>query len=311
MKAEDATTLEVNGVPLRVRISGPEDGTPILLIHGIARSLEDWTEAHDLLAQGVGGRGHRVISTDIPGFGYSRSGRVRPSLPAFGAAMAALLDAAGVTAPAHVMGNSLGGGVAMTLAVDHPGRVASLTLVNSVGFGSEANISALPMAYGVLAALPGLSARFGPKARAAGAETIRDLFFNRELATTEQLRHAGKLAKQADFRATFLGTAATLGAPFVGVRAGWRRDLLKRVAASDIPTLVVWGDADLILPPKHLEAARAAIPNARTHLFVDTGHMPQVERPEEFAAVARAFVDEIALRDGPGGPPQEPTTKVS
>jgi len=288
VKAEDTTTLEVNGVPLRVRISGPEDGTPILLIHGIARSLEDWTEAQDLLTQG-----HRVISTDLPGFGYSRRGRERPSLPAFGRAMAALLDAAGVTAPAHVMGNSLGGGVAMTLAADHPGRVASLTLVDSIGFGSEANISALPMAYGVLAALPGLSGTFGPKARAAGTETIRDLFFDRELATVEQLRHAGKLAKQPDFRATFLGTAATLGAPVVGVRSGWRRDLVARVAASGIPTLVVWGDADLILPPKHLDAARRLIPGARTHLFADTGHMPQVERPAEFAAVVEAFVDKV------------------
>ncbi len=288
MKAEDTTTLEVNGVPLRVRISGPEDGTPILLIHGIARSLEDWTEAHDLLAVR-----NRVISTDLPGFGYSRRGRERPSLPAFGRAMAALLNAAGVTAPVHVMGNSLGGAVAMTLAVDHPARVASLTLVNSVGFGSEARISALPMAYGVLAALPGLSATFGPKARAAGAETIRDLFFDRELATVEQLRHAGKLAKQADFRATFLATAATLGAPVVGVRAGWRRDLLTRVADGAVPTLVIWGDADLVLPPKHLDAARRLIPGARTHLFADTGHMPQVERPAEFAAVAEAFVHEI------------------
>lgn len=305
MKAQDTTTLEVNGVPLRVRISGPEDGTPILLIHGIARSLEDWTEAQDLLAERF-----RVISTDLPGFGYSRRGRERPSLPAFGRAMAALLDAAGVTEPVHVMGNSLGGGVSMALAVDHPGRVASITLVNSVGFGSEANISALPMAYGVLAALPGLSGTFGPRARAAGADTIRDLFWDRELATVEQLRHAGKLAKQPDFRATFLGTAATLGAPVVGVRAGWRRDLVSRVAASGIPVLVVWGDDDRILPPKHLKAAGKLIPGSRTHLFADTGHMPQVERPAEFAAVVGEFVDQVALRDGPGGPPQEPKRRA-
>lgn len=296
MKAEDTTSIEVGGVPLRVRISGPEDGVPVLLIHGIARSLEDWTEAQDLLAAA----GHRVISTDLPGFGYSRRGRERPGLPAFGRAMAALLESAGVTVPAHVMGNSLGGGVAMTLAVDHPERVASLTLVNSVGFGSEANISALPMTYGVLAALPGLSRTFGPKARAAGADTIRDLFWDRELATIEQLRHAGKLAKQPDFRATFLGTAATLGAPVVGVRPGWRRDLVRRVADSGVPVLVVWGDADRILPPKHLHAAGKLIPGARTHLFPDTGHMPQVERAADFVAVAGAFLAEVESARKPG-----------
>lgn len=289
MKATDTSELEVNGVPLRVRISGPEDGVPILLIHGIARSLEDWAEAQDLLAEA----GHRVISTDLPGFGYSRKGRERPGLPAFGRAMAGLLDAAGVTRPAHVMGNSLGGGVSMTLAVDHPGKVASLTLVNSIGFGGEVNISALPMAYGALAALPGLSGYFGPRAREAGANTIRDLFYDRTLATTAQLKHAGLLAKQRDFRATFLATAATLGAPVVGVRNGWRRDLLAKVVASDLPVLVIWGDDDKILPPHHLEAAAAAFPKARTHLFTDTGHMPQVEKAEEFAALVGAFVGEV------------------
>ncbi|MFL6061149.1 MAG: alpha/beta fold hydrolase [Marmoricola sp.] len=288
--AEGTAEFVVGGIPLRARVSGPQDGAPILLIHGIARSLEDWNEAQDLLAAS----GHRVISTDLPGFGYSAKGRERPGLPAFGRAMAALLDAAGTTAPVHVMGNSLGGGVAMTLAADFPGKVASVTLVNSVGFGSEANISALPMTYGVLAALPGLSSKFGPRAREAGAQTIRDLFFDPSLATTDQLRHAGKLAKQRDFRRTFLGTAATLGAPVVGVRARWRRELLERFAASGIPVLVVWGDADKILPAAHLEAAAAALPNARTHLFADTGHMPQVERPAEFAEVAEAFVDEVA-----------------
>lgn len=301
MKALDSTELEVDGVPLRVRISGPEDGTPILLIHGITRSLEDWTETHDLLAGDTVAGGHRVISTDLPGFGFSRKGRERPGLPAFARAMAALLDAAGVTRPAHVMGNSLGGGVAMTLAADHPDKVASLTLVNSVGFGSDANISALPMTYGLLARLPGLGAKFGPKAREAGANTIRDLFFDRSLATTEQLRHAGQLAKQADFRATFLGTAATLGAPIVGIRVGWRRDLLARVQALDIPTLIVWGDDDRILPPQHFEVAAATFPRARTHMFVDTGHMPQVEKADEFAALAGAFVNDVEdarARDG-------------
>ena len=295
MKALDAAELEVGGVPLRVRISGPEDGTPILLIHGIARSLEDWTESHDLLAVE-----HRVISTDLPGFGYSRRGRERPGLPAFARAMAALLNAAGITEPAHVMGNSLGGGVAMTLAVEFPGKVASLTLVNSIGFGSEVNISALPMTYGALAALPGLKDFFGPRAREAGANTIRDLFFDRSLATPEQFKHAGALARQRDFRATFLGTAATLGAPVVGVRPGWRRDLLAKVAASGVPVLVIWGDDDRILPPHHLEAAAAALPHARTHLFVGAGHMPQVEKAEEFAALAGAFVDETeqARRQG-------------
>jgi pimeloyl-ACP methyl ester carboxylesterase len=288
-RAQDTTEVEVGGVPLRARISGPADGVPVLLIHGIARSLEDWTEAQDLLAAA----GHRVISTDLPGFGFSRKGRERPGLPAFGRAMAGLLDAVGVGQPAHVMGNSLGGGVSMTLAVDHPGRVASLTLVNSVGFGSDQHVSLAPMAYAALAGLPGLESTFRPRARAAGLQSIRDLFFDPSFATPDRLREAGRLAKQRDFRPTFLGTASTLGAPVVGIRKGWRRELLARVQASDIPVLVVWGDADKILPPSHYGAARAALPQAQGHLFAEAGHMPQIEKAAEFAELAAEFIAKV------------------
>lgn len=291
MNAEDTVELEVGGVPLRVRVTGPDDGVPVLLIHGIGRSLEDWTETQDLLAAS----GHRVISTDLPGFGFSRKGRERPGLPAFGRSMAGLLDAAGVSRPAHVMGNSLGGGVAMTLAADHPGKVASLTLVNSVGFGSDAHVSVLPMAYSALAALPGLSSTFRPRARKAGIRALQDVFFDPALATPEMLRHAGRLARQPDYQATFLGVASSIAAPVIGVRAGWRRALLARVAASGVPVLVVWGDADKLLPPHHFEAARAAFPDAQSHLFADTGHMPQVERAAEFAALVADFVAKVEV----------------
>jgi len=288
-RAQDTTEVEVGGVPLRTRVSGPEDGVPILLIHGIARSLEDWIEAQDLLTAA----GHRVISADLPGFGYSRKGRERPGLPAFGRAMAGLLDALGVTRPVHVMGNSLGGGVSMTLAVDHPGRVASLTLVNSVGFGSDQHVSLAPMVYAALASLPGLESTFLPRARATGIQLMQNNFFDPAFATPERLREAGRLARQPDYRSTFIGTGATLGAPIVGVRAGWRRRLLARVQASGVPVLVVWGDADKILPPSHYGAARAAFPDAQGHLFPDTGHMPQVEKAPEFAQLAGEFVAKV------------------
>lgn len=291
MSEPDTTEVGVGGVPLRVRISGPQDGIPVLLIHGIGRSLEDWTETQDLLAA----TGHRVISTDLPGFGFSRKGRERAGLPAFGRAMAGLLDAVGVRRPAHVMGNSLGGGVAMTLAVDHPGTVASLTLVNSVGFGSDAHVSVRPMAYAALAALPGLAPTFRPRAREAGIKALQDVFFDPALVTPELLRHAGRLARQPDYQATFLGVASSIAAPVLGVRAGWRRRLLARVGASGIPVLVVWGDSDRLLPPHHFEAARVAFPDAQGHLFPDTGHMPQVEKAVEFAELVTDFVAKVEV----------------
>jgi pimeloyl-ACP methyl ester carboxylesterase len=75
------------------------------------------------------------------------------------------------------------------------------------------------------------------------------------------------------------------------VRPRWRRRLLERLAALRIPTLVLWGDGDRVLPAGHLPAAAAALPSAETHLFRSTGHMPQIERPDAFADLVTAFLE--------------------
>jgi pimeloyl-ACP methyl ester carboxylesterase len=291
MTATDTTTLAVDGRPVRVRISGPAQGSSVLLLHGIARSLEDWQASHDLLAAD-----HRVISADLPGFGFTRRQRERPGLAAFARAMTGLLDAAGIAGPEHVMGNSLGGAVAMTMAAAHPGRVAGLVLVDSAGFGREAHISPLPMTYAVLAGAPVIGKRFVPLAREASAQVNRDQFFDPSYATPEMIRHYGKVGRQPDFRGTFLGTAMRLGMPMVGTYPGWRRVLLDRVEAAAPPMLIVWGENDAVLPATHLEFALRRFPQAESHLFPDCGHMPQIEKASEFAALAGDFLAKVDAR---------------
>ena len=279
------TTVQVAGRPVRIRLSGPEEAPPVVLLHGIGRSLEDWSAAHELLA-----RDHRVLSTDLPGFGLSPAGPEKPGLGAFARAVVGVLDAVGEERPVHLMGNSLGGAVAMTVAAEHPERVASLLLANSAGFGREANVSPLPMLWAALSRLPLVGRRFRPLARAAAVRSNRNCFFDPALATPELLRHAARVGAQPDFRATFLGTYRSIGLPVVGVLPGWRRALLERIRASGLPVLVLWGDADAVLPAHHAEAAAAALPGARLHVFPDTGHMPQIERTAELVALAREFV---------------------
>lgn len=279
------TTVQVAGRPVRIRLSGPEQAPPVVLLHGIGRSLEDWSAAHELLA-----RDHRVLSTDLPGFGLSPAGPEKPGLGAFARAVVGVLDAVGEDRPVHLMGNSLGGAVAMTVAAEHPERVASLLLANSAGFGREANVSPLPMVWAALSRLPVVGARFRPLARAAAVRSNQNCFFDPALATPELLRHAATVGSQPDFRATFLGTYRSIGLPVVGVLPGWRRALLEKIRASGLPVLVLWGDADAVLPAHHADAAAAALPGARLHVFPDTGHMPQIERTAELVELAREFV---------------------
>jgi 2-hydroxymuconate-semialdehyde hydrolase len=273
------TELTVRGARIRVRQSGDPARPPVLLLHGIGRSLEDWDAQHDRLAGD-----HRVISVDLPGFGLSEPLPGPVTLATLADGVTATVAALGEDRPLHVMGNSLGGAVAMTMLAATPARVATLTLVNSAGFGKE-----VALALRILA-VPGLGKPLLRRMTPRSAYRVeRSLFHDRAHATRERVDFALRVAARPHNARVFLEMARELGT-LRGVRAPWRETLLGQVAAHPRPTLVVWGNRDLILPAAHLTAARAAFPQAETHLFADTGHMPQIERADDFAELTRRFL---------------------
>jgi len=283
--------VDVRGSRIRYHETGPASGAPVVLLHGIGRSLEDWSPQHDRLGLGVGlglGGGQRVISLDLPGFGLSQRLPESATLESLAGGVWATLDALGETRPIHLMGNSLGGAVAMRMLADEPDRVATLTLANSAGFGKEVTFTLRVLD------LPGLGRLLLRHIDPRAAKRIeRNLFADPALVTEERIRLALKLSKQPDFVSVYLEIAKALGG-FRGVAAGWRSELLGQVARHPKPTLVVWGDRDKILPSNHLAAARLALPHAQVHLFPDTGHMPQIERPDEFAALVRPMLAQVS-----------------
>ena len=273
------TELTVRGARIRVRQSGDPARPPVLLLHGIGRSLEDWDPQHDRLSTG-----HRVISVDLPGFGLSEPMPGRVTLATLADGVAATVAALGEQRPVHVMGNSLGGAVAMRMLAAAPARIATLTLVNSAGFGRE-----VTPALRILA-VPGLGKQLLRRIDARSAYRIeRSLFHDRAHVTEERVAFALRVAARPHNARVFLETARELGT-LRGVRPAWRKTLLSQVAAHPRPSLIVWGERDLILPAAHLAAARAAFPHAKTHLFADTGHLPQIERADDFADLARLFL---------------------
>ncbi|MFG1603298.1 alpha/beta fold hydrolase [Actinoplanes sp. NPDC049265] len=271
--------VEVHGARIRAHVTGDPDAPPVVLLHGIARSLEDWAPQHERLDDD-----YRVISVDLPGFGLSDPLPGPPSLDSLAAGVEDTLVVLGAGRPAHLMGNSLGGAVAMRMLCRDPGAARSLTLVASAGFGRE-----VTMALRVLA-VPGLGRRLMRRFdRRVSAQVERNLFVDRALVTDERVEFGLRVAARDGYAAHFLATAKALGG-IRGVHPGWRTELLARVAELDPPTLVVWGEKDLILPAAHLRAARTALPHASFHLFPGTGHMPQIERADEFAGLAREFL---------------------
>ncbi|MFI5495036.1 alpha/beta fold hydrolase [Actinoplanes sp. NPDC051859] len=271
--------LNVRGSAVRVHETGDPEHPPILLLHGIGRSLEDWLPQHDRLSERW-----RVISVDLPGFGLSERLPEPISLATLASGVRETLDVLGERRPLHVMGNSLGGAVSMQLLVSAPERVATLTLVNSAGFGKE-------VAFFLRAlAIPGLGKPLMRRMDARVARRVeRALFADRVHATQERVDFALRVAARPDYAAVFLETAQSMGG-LRGIHGPWRQTLLSEVAKHPRPTLIVWGDRDLILPAAHLAAARTAFPDARSHLYPNTGHMPQIERPDEFAELAELFL---------------------
>ncbi|MFI6825029.1 alpha/beta fold hydrolase [Micromonospora sp. NPDC050187] len=270
-----ATWLTVAGRRVRYRVDGA--GPPVVLLHGISRSLDDWTEQHDLLHDRF-----RVHSLDLPGYGHSTPLPVPHTLPALAEAVAEFCDAVGIAGPAHLVGNSLGGAVAMQLAVRDPARVGSLVLVNSAGFGRE-----VALALRILAIRP-LGRMLLRPSRLTARRATRSLFHDPVHATEARVAHALAMAREPHAARVMLETLRSLGG-LRGVHPQWRTALLDAVAALPLPVLVTWGDRDLILPVTHLAAARARLPHARTHLFTGCGHLPQVECAEDFSRVVADF----------------------
>ncbi|MEU4564187.1 alpha/beta fold hydrolase [Actinoplanes sp. NPDC023936] len=275
--------LEVRGTRIRLHETGPSDAPAVVMLHGIGRSLEDWSLQHDRFDDQ-----YRVISLDMPGFGLSQRMPAPTTLEVLADGVWATLDALGLGS-VHLMGNSLGGAVSMTMLASAPDRVSTLTLVNSAGFGKEVTIALR------LLAVPGLGRRLLSRIDPRTAPRVeRQLFADRSLVTPERIEMAIKVARQPDFAPVYLEVAKALGG-FRGVAAPWRTALLERVAAHPRPTMIMWGDRDVILPCAHLAAARAAFPHAQSHLFGNTGHMPQIERPDEFAELVRPMLARVTV----------------
>ena len=272
-----STTSEimVGGRRVRHRVDGA--GPPVVMLHGIGRRLEDWSEQHELLQDRF-----RVYSVDLAGFGGSEPLTEPYTLPALASFVEDFLDGVEVAGPAHLVGNSLGGAVAMQVAVEAPRRIASLVLVDSAGFGREVSLGLRLLAIRPLGRLLLRPSRPGAR------KVERSIFHDPAFATDARIEHAWWLAQRPHAARVLLEISRSLGT-LRGVRPQWRQRLLEGVAELEIPVLVVWGSSDRILPAAHLNAAAARLPHARTHLFDDTGHMPQIERADAFSRLVTDF----------------------
>jgi pimeloyl-ACP methyl ester carboxylesterase len=271
--------IEIHGHRVGYRSGG--SGPVIVLIHGMAGSSATWRAVMPTLAEHF-----TVIAPDLVGHGESEKPRGDYSLGAFASGVRDLLLALGHER-ATLVGQSLGGGVAMQFAYQFPERCERLVLVSSGGLGDDVNVLlrllALPGAELVLP-LACTSWIHDAGVRVAGWLARIGLHTGPHL--TEVWNSYGSLA-DAETRTAFVHTLRSV----VDV-SGQRVSAADRLyLATGVPTLIVWGDNDSIIPVEQGRVTHEAIPGSRLEIFEGTGHFPHCEHPDRFCKVLIDFMN--------------------
>jgi pimeloyl-ACP methyl ester carboxylesterase len=277
MTGLEPRTITLHGRPVSYLKAG--SGPLLLLIHGIAGSMENWQAVIEPLAQR-----HTVVAPSLPGHGSSAPGAGDYSLGALATGLRDLLVALGHQR-ATLVGHSLGGGIAMQFAYQFPEITERLVLVSSGGLGPEVSAvlraAALPGAERFIGVTAALGTTVGSKiARGLGVVGLRP-----SPDVAEVARGYASLVdrdRRMSFLATLRGVVGTGG---------------QRVSAEDrlylaegMPVLIIWGARDRIIPVHHGENAHTAIPGSWLEVFENVGHLPQLEVPGRFITALEQFI---------------------
>ena len=280
--------------PLRVHHMHGGRGAPVVFVHGLGSSgYMEWRYTLEPFAAN-----HRVLAPDLPGYGRTDKPRVRYTIGYFARFVQRYMHERGLRS-ASVIGASLGGRVALELALEEPRMVRRLVLVNTLGLGRP-QVRMAQMAYGLVTiprvgeAVMGFARdalSWAPRtmirrvaARYAGSSadlerTMDDSYLDdlREMYATEGFPNA------------YLSTVRSL----VNPRAllGGHHDVSRRLNELKIPVQLIWGADDPLFPLAHAERAHTLIERSELAVIDGAGHSPQAERPEEFNRVLHRFLD--------------------
>lgn len=259
------------------------DKAPLLLIHGLGDEADTWRHVVEPLAQD-----RRVIALDLPGFGRSDKPRRAYSLAFFNDIMIDLLDTLAIP-KASLVGHSLGGIIAHTLALDYPHRFTDLTLIDGCLSPYPQKVT-LSM---VVRLLPFVAERYynGLRGRPDAAYASLSAYY------------ADMTKLQADDRA-FLYDRVNQRVWSDGQRDAYysvlrqmpawmarhNRSHLNLIAASPLPTLVIWGREDRVVPIAVAEALVALFPAAHLLMVPGSGHMPHQEQPQQVVQAMKSHI---------------------
>jgi pimeloyl-ACP methyl ester carboxylesterase len=253
------------------------EGDPIIFIHGIAGCWRNWLENLPYF-----GRTHRAIALDLPGFGDSPMPSWEISMANYGRLVHDFCERLGIDQVAALVGNSMGGFVSTEAVIEEPERFDRLVLISAAGisFAEWEGRTFNATSRIVKAAIPFLS---GDRRIYWTTPRGRKLAFGRLFRNPNKLRPE-LLAEQV---------RPALQAPGFtdALTKIWGYDTRERLPEIEIPTMVVWGLNDQIVPVEGALGYHRLIPKSRLEIFERTGHLPMLERPQRFNPLLDQFIE--------------------
>ncbi len=266
---EDIVTLP-DGRRIFYVLAGPANAsTRLVFLHGLGGTQSTWQMVLPQLAEHF-----RVCALDLPGHGQSDKpapAQTDYSLGSLAAAVAQAMETLGL-APAVLIGHSLGGAVALTLALEHPERVRAVVLVDSLGLGIEIN----PELLGHIEAQPSQEE----------ARKLLELFFHDKRHVLDS--GVDDLYHQQQSPGTHEAVRAIASGTMN--RSGQTTHLPERLGDVSAPALVLWGADDQVIPARHAASASEQLHDAQMKIFASAGHVPQIEQAEQFTQALEDFL---------------------
>ena len=262
-----------NGLSTRLLDTG--SGRPLVLVHGLANSIEIWDRVLPSLA-----RSFRVIAFDLPGFGEASRPDAAYDGPFFAQQLKAVFDRLGLKR-AHLAGSSLGASAIVHFSGIAPERIDKAVLAAPGGFGRRTHmLMRVP-------SLPLLGWWLGRPGPLNNRMTLRLALNDQRHATEELIATINHYAALPGSHRSFVRTLRE----GVGLLGSRNRSETERLARRfDKPVLVLWGKQDRVFPTEQAERAAALLPRSELELIDACGHYPQWEQPEAFADAVERFL---------------------
>jgi pimeloyl-ACP methyl ester carboxylesterase len=282
--SKELKTVEVEGVPMNYVDVGSGDEDPVLLVHGLGGQWQNWLENIPRLALD-----RRVVAMDLPGSGLTPEPDDDEgiTIPRYGRFVNGLADELGL-GTVELVGNSMGGYIAAEVAIQFPERVKRLVLISAAGISSAESLRAPILTFGRVATA--LATNTAARHRKLAARPV-----TRHTSLALVARYPRLLKPDLAYEGFFKGA----GKPGFddALRACLDYDFRDRLPEVKVPTLIVWGEKDSIIPVRDADEFERLIEDSRKMVMKDTGHIPMAERPTAFNDVLVEFLAE----EGPAG----------